>query len=587
MPICRNVGLQGKSKTDRLVLLGVLLLLGLSVVLAVVSFLPSAEPGSQSELIIDSTFRLTPQETYRQGLGSFRGDENITLRFATAADCPISFTLLTYGGPRYANASASEMTYIFPAGADYYEAVFLANATTNTNVHFQVSVEKPNVAYPFSWLGTFAKALFFLSWAALMLVLLVPILKNRFETATEKRSPLLVLKKKNVRRLQIAVLVSLLFWIGLLAVNTYPLATFENWYTDSARHPYTSAFFLKDGFSVFDTSLGALSGTDSSLYKYVTWSEMPHLYPLGSILLFLPFGVLLEGGVAQTLVFKLEIALMLVVSHVCLYFFLKRFWTQELTLSLKQLLTKPFRKQQGSSFVLKALGTYLFYIILVIYAANGQFDSVAFLFALPAMFMFLRERYDWFLLLGAASLTVKYQAGIFLIPLVLVSLIRLAQQPKPLTIFRNKVVLAAIALTGVDFLTAYLSAPFLMSARPEFVMNVANAFSPHAQLPWSVQAFAVAATLVVTLTCAVYLLNRNRLMSLFAVFTLLPAFTMPYFQVWYLPFFFVYPLIPQSKRSMEVTMGWLIFMVLVLSFGGLAFNPLTILDNIRRVLGFG
>ena len=91
-------------------------------------------------------------------------------------------------------------------------------------------------------------------------------------------------------------------------MNTYPLATFENWYTDSARNTYSANLFTKVGFSVFDTPLGRLSSGDASFYKFVTWPEMPHLYPLGSVFLFLPFGWLLEQGVSQALVFKLEIA---------------------------------------------------------------------------------------------------------------------------------------------------------------------------------------------------------------------------------------------------------------------------------------
>jgi hypothetical protein len=59
---------------------------------------------------------------------------------------------------------------------------------------------------------------------------------------------------------------------------------------------------------------------------------------------------------------------------------------------------------------------------------------------------------------------------------------------------------------------------------------------------------------------------------------------MPYFQPWYLPFFFVYPLLPQSKRSLQVTLVWLFFITFVLSFGGLSYNPLAIIDNIRRIL---
>jgi len=111
-----------------------------------------------------------------------------------------------------------------------------------------------------------------------------------------------------------------------------------------------------------------------------------------------------------------------------------------------------------------------------------------------------------------------------------------------------------------------------------------NAFSPHAQVPWLLQAFAVLLTLGVTLASAVYLFNKTRLLSVFALFTLLPTFTMPYFQPWYLPFFFVYMLLPMQKRALDVAMFWLVFMAAVLAFGGLAYNPVQIFDNVRRVL---
>ena len=86
----------------KFLLLGVLLLLGSSVVLSVVSFFPVAVIGKQTAIIIDSTFKLTMQETYRQGLGSFHGDENVTININTGGG-PVNFTLLTYGGPRYSN----------------------------------------------------------------------------------------------------------------------------------------------------------------------------------------------------------------------------------------------------------------------------------------------------------------------------------------------------------------------------------------------------------------------------------------------------------------------------------------------------
>ncbi|HKZ88112.1 MAG TPA: hypothetical protein VJ066_03005 [Candidatus Bathyarchaeia archaeon] len=556
-----------RRAAGRFILFGSMTLIVLSVVLAVSSFFPVSGAVSEIRVIVDDYFRLTPQETYRQGLGSFHGDENISLAVSVQERSAINFSLLTYGGSRFSNVTTSDINYSFPAGADYYEAVFFANTTGHSFVHFQVAVQRLSVGYPFSWLTAPAKVLFLASWGSVMLVLLLTVnAGNNASLPSLAKSAASLLGKKGRRRLKLLVLLSFVFWLLLLVVNTFPLATFENWYTDNARHPYSANLFTKVGFSVFDTPLGKLASQDGSVFKFVTWPEMPHLYPLGSIFMFLPFGLLLESGVLQALVFKLEIALFLVVSHVCLYFFLKRFWKLEL------------------SSLLKALAIYIFYVVLVVYSANGQFDAAAFLFAFGAAVMFLNKRYDLFLLLAAVSATFKYQAVIFLLPLILVGLLKLVQQPNPRSLFKNKAVLATVGLGALDLFTAFSSMPFLLSARPELVLNGVNAFSPHAQVPWLLQAFAVLLTLGVTLASAVYLFNKTRLLSVFALFTLLPTFTMPYFQPWYLPFFFVYMLLPMQKRALDVAMFWLVFMAAVLAFGGLAYNPVQIFDNVRRVL---
>jgi hypothetical protein len=69
------------------------------------------------------------------------------------------------------------------------------------------------------------------------------------------------------------------------------------------------------------------------------------------------------------------------------------------------------------------------------------------------------------------------------------------------------------------------------------------------------------------------MLNKNSLLSLSAVFLLLPSFMLPYFQDWYVPFIFIYALIPQRKKELEVTMLWLFFMIFVLSFAGGNYYP--------------
>ena len=567
-----------KSKTFLII---AFILLMLSVVLAVASLFPVATNAVEARVIINDSFRLTPRETRRHGIGSFQGGENLTVSIQEVMSRAVNFSIFTYGGMRFSNVSTAKTEYSFIAGADYYEITFFANATTVNEITFNVTVQKPVVIYPLSWLGTPAKALFLFSGGFAVLLLLKTAFTESSSTANKTKK--VRIDERSRKILLIALLASLAVWSYLLVVNAYPFATFEDWYTDHVRHPYSAELFSKVGFSIFDTPLGKLATNDYSYYKFVTWPEMPHLYPLGSILLFLPFGFMLESGVMQVLVFKMEIALFLLVSHICLYYFLKYFWEEQWNFPLKILNIRLFWQEQTNS-TLKGLGVYLLYILLIVYSANGMFDTVAFLFSLLAMMLYFKGRYDYFLLFAVFSFTLKYQAGIFLFPLIIMGVLKLAQRSKISEMIKSKVVLVAVALAGVDVVTAYLSAPFLMAVRPELVMNGVNAFSPHSQIPWSLQAFAVLLTLTVTIFSAVYLLHKNSLVSLFMVFSLLPSFLMPYFQPWYLPFFFIYMLFPLDKKASAVAMFWLIFMTIVLSFGGLAYNPVLIIDNIRRIL---
>jgi hypothetical protein len=549
---------------SKLFLFCTMLLLGLSVVIAVVSLYPVAADNSFS--VTDVSFVVTPLEMRRHGLGSFRGGENISISIRNPENAPFNFSVETYNGTLYSTASTGDIEYSFTAEPEYYEAVFFSDSTIEVEIHFMVSVQEPTVLFPFSWLTTPAKILFFFSLGSIMLLLLKPALHTASVfKADEYKAQLL--SPKGRRILLILILLSLAFWFFLLAVNTNPFASFENWYTDHARHPYSATLFTKVGFSIFDTPLGQLASSDNSYYKFVTWPQMPHVYPFGSLLLFLPFGFLLQSGVNQVFVFKMEIAVFLLFAHFSLYYFLDRFWKQKMF---------PF---------LKLLAIYALYIPLIVYAANGMFDAVPFLFSLVAISMYLDGRYDYFLLFMAVSVTFKYQPAIFLLPLIIMGVLKLFEQHGFSSIIRNKVVIAAAVLAGVAVFTAVLSAPFLMETQPELVMNGINAFSPHAQIPWALQSFAVLLTLAVTLIFAVYMLNRNPLISLSALFILLPSFTMPYFQIWYLPFFFGYALIPQQKREKEVTMLWLIFIMAVLAFGGISFNPSHVLAGWQRVLG--
>jgi hypothetical protein len=537
-----------------------IILLVLSIIIAIASIYPVTTNFTQSKIIINDTFSLSQNQIRRQGLGAFQGGENITVLVESPKIFAKNFSITTYSGLRYQNNSSHNLNYTFTGGADYYEAILYSETEQTMFINFQVSVEQIQVLYPFAWLAHYVKLLFIFSVGLSSITLLrLTLLASK----SPVKRPLPFISQGSCQRISIFVIASLIFWLVLLAFNTNPLGTFENWYTDHVRHAYSASLFLKDGLSVFSEPLNVLSSKDNSTFKFVTWPEMPHLYPIGSILVFLPFGALLQYGINPNLIYKLEITLFLIFAHVCLYFFLKIFLKKNLNISWK------------------LLGIYIIYVTLIVYAANGMFDSIAFLFSLFAVTMFLINRYDAFFFLVAISFLFKYQAGIFLMPLIIIGILNLIKEKNFKELIQNKGVVGGAIFGLISVSTAYLSMPYLIQTRPQFIMNGINAFSPNAQIPWSTQSFFVLLTLVATLIYVYYMYNRNSILSLAALFILLASFSLPYFQNWYLPFIFIYALIPQSKRDNEATMLWLIFMMAALSFGNSAFNPITIIDNFR------
>ncbi len=551
-----------KRPSNRILLFVAIVALALSAVLGIISLFPGGSHSYTSK----STFTLSPNETYTQGLGAFHGGENITLLVQSPTYFQKNFSImdpiidyvLTINSLNYSIAADQNITHSFIAQPNYYEAVFVSESPSPAVINLSVSVQEPNVTAPYSWLNEPSKILFFASLASAMLVTLKMVLSASGKVQLNGLS-LPSLSKRNRRILIILLLISLVAWLSILAVNTNQLAVFENWYTDNARDSYVSSLFLKNGFSVFSQPLGRLSSLDNSPYKYVTWPEMPQLYPLGSILLFLPFGVLLQNGFNSTLIYKTEIVIFLVFATVGVYFFLKHYMQKDMAL------------------ILRLIGVYIIYVSLVVYAADGMFDSVAFLFSLFAIFMFMTERYDYFFLLVAVSTFFKYQAGIFLLPLILVGLIKLFRENKLHSLATNKAVIGGIAFGAVSLMTASLSAPYVMATSPQLIMNGINAFASCTGVSWSLQSFSILMTLTVTIAYAVYMLNKNSLLSFSAFFLLLPSFLLPYFQNWYIPFLFMYALIPQRKRELEATTIWLTFLIVVLAVSGSNYQPIPLI----------
>lgn len=575
-------------------------LIAFSVALGVASIYSVATGEAVTATLLDEVYHLSPNMEYRQGIGNFPGNgsvgdgtipEYLTLRVENLDVFVRNFSVISYGVTHF-NSTEPNIIYNLTTGADYYEAVFWTDSHNSGSVHFVVSITKPQVIYPLVWLATPAKVLFLVGIAGVVVLLL----KVGSGMPLKPPAPLAGFGK----RLLLALLAaSLSLWLAFTALNANPLGTFENWYTDHARDTYVAGLFLREGLAVFSEPLGMLAGRDASAFGFITWPEMPNLYPVGSVVVFLPFAGLLGAGLDAVLVYKLEIALFLVLAHVCLYVFLSRYWPQTALpqVSLQHdkenlaVLThggwvakKPLL-QDYSLLALKLIGVYVMYASLVPFAANGMFDSVAVLFLLLAGGAFLAGRYDFFALLVGVSVVFKYQTAIFLFPLIVMAGVQLLKKHRLVGLVRNRMVVLAVVCAAVSGFTAVLSAPYLMGTRPVLVMNAVNAFLAHAQIPWSWQAAAVLSVLAATALYSIYMYSRNRLLSLSALFLLVPACMLPYFQNWYLPFLFAYMLIPHEKDQFAATMLWLVFVAFMLSFGGSGLNPQVLIGHFQTMIG--
>ena len=534
--------------------------------MALASIFPYTSSDFETFVVKNHSFNLTSLETIRYGLGSFRGDEIVYISIVKYPVVSLNFSILTYNGLEYSDYSANDIEYSFNTTANYYEALFFSQSDELIEIHFEVSVKKNNISFPLISINNFAKGLFLLSIFSLFFIIVKSFFNPSPDNATiESVDP--PLSHRNKWILFFLILLSLVFWFSLILINTNSNASFENWYTDHARHPYSSSLFTKFGLSIFNTPLGDLASLDSSYYKFVTWPQMPHLYPVGSFLLFLPFAFLLQTAVNQILVYKLEIFVFLIFSHSSLYFFLKKFWNK------------------NSFLLLRLIGIYSIYIPLIVYSANGMFDAVPFFFSLIALNMFLLKRYDNFLFFIAISSIFKYQPLLFLFPLIIIAFVNLYKKNSITKILKNRKVTVSLFLLATSFFTAFLSLPFLMESNNLSIMNGLTAFSLHSQIPWLFQSLAVLFTLTITLFFSIYMLDKNPIISLLSLFILLPSFFLQYFQIWYLPFLFLYSLIPQKKRDVELTLIWLFFMMGMLSFGALSFNPLNVINGWSQILG--
>lgn len=536
------------------------------VVLAAISCIHTRGAGIEKHVLIDDTFKLDPNEIRRHGLGALRAGDEVYITIRELNNFTVKCSVVTYEATIYERECAGYDKYVFTADYDYYEVVFYNSESTPRNINLSASLERGAERYPNSWLAIPAKLLFFTGWTLTVSILMWQVVKTPLERSNDRRNNSASRSTSN-KKLIVLLLVSCIVWLSLLTTPKYSPMGLENWYTDHARHPYSAYLFAKYGFSVFDTPLGKLASIDNSFYKFVTWTEMPHLYPIGSIFIFLPFGLLLQSGVPSSVVFKMEIALFLIFAHVCIYYFIKHFSG------------KPLRR------LVKYSGIYAFCFLLIMYSANGMFDAIPLLFSLMSVIEFVKNHYSKSVIYATVAAFFKYQAAIFLIPLTLIALIRLYKDVGLYDAAKKIWLPFTLILVSVEAYTTYLNIPFMMRARPELTMNGIYLFGPHAQIPWQTRFFAIFSTLAFAIIIVLYLLRKGgTISSLLLFYSFFPFFTMAYFQPWYFPYFYIYALIPERASLVNVVVLWLVVISLIISLGYCRYDPLWMTELIRRSL---
>jgi hypothetical protein len=167
-------------------------------------------------------------------------------------------------------------------------------------------------------------------------------------------------------------------------------------YTDQMRHEYAAWTFLQRGPDVLTDPITEWDA--SAEHRHVTWPTMPHVYPVGSLLLFVPAGIAANTGLlADDLVHALMVA----------------FFAAAGVLAARRLYL-CLRLHHGPlpSLVVSGVGG----VQLVWWGLHGFFDTVAALAALVAVHRWQSRKSSGALLLLALALSLHYRL-LYLAPL--------------------------------------------------------------------------------------------------------------------------------------------------------------------------
>ena len=241
-------------------------------------------------------------------------------------------------------------------------------------------------------------------------------------------------------------------WLAVGVVLAVPLFnspthSLDPLYTDHRRHAYAAWTLLNIGTDVYTTPIAQWSS--GALRPFISWAPIPHLYPIGSLLLFLPFGVVNNIGLLPEAVVNASMTGLFGVAGV------------GVTWLLYQLLSESYSPVLvGSILVLAAP-------LSVFWGVNGFFDTVAAAMALYGVYAYRRENDGTALLALVGALSLHYRLW-YLGPLALVVFVRYARAQEWVLDWRLGV---AGVLGGASLISFILTIPGLMTLSNSSMLN--------------------------------------------------------------------------------------------------------------------
>jgi len=209
--------------------------------------------------------------------------------------------------------------------------------------------------------------------------------------------------------------------------DTYTLAA---GYTDHLRHSYSAWASLQIGVDVMRTPIAEWQVV--ATHPHVTWTDRPHLYPAGSLLVFLPFGLLSNLGIlADPRVHQLAVLAFVTAGGV-------------VSLQLKRLSERQLAWYLGLPVVLTGVFLFLWW------GWNGFYDSLVAGAGLYGIDQYRRDKPKRALLGLVGALSMHYRIW-YLGPLAVGAAIDVSRQHETLLDWRTATsgVLGALGLLSV------------------------------------------------------------------------------------------------------------------------------------------